>query len=133
MINLQEIELLEKKIFSQPFSLKQLEEMYRNENYKFYVLKENDKIVAYLILHNCYDVHEIIKIAVDEKKRKNGLGEKLIKWAFNEITTPLFLEVRKNNIAAQNLYKKIGFEIVGERKGYYQDTGENAILMTLNK
>ena len=136
MIKLDEVKEivdLEKDIFSQPFSLKQLEEMNENENYKFYILKEKNKIVAYLILHNCYDIYEIIKIAVEKNNRKRGFGEKIIKMAFNEIEIPLFLEVRKSNLVAQNLYKKIGFEVVGERKEYYQDTGENAILMILNK
>jgi ribosomal-protein-alanine N-acetyltransferase len=39
------------------------------------------------------------------------------------------LEVRKSNIAARNLYKKLGFKDSGIRKGYYADTGEDAIIM----
>jgi ribosomal-protein-alanine N-acetyltransferase len=41
------------------------------------------------------------------------------------------LEVRRSNIAAQRLYAKYRFEIVGERRRYYHDTGEDAILMTV--
>jgi ribosomal-protein-alanine N-acetyltransferase len=41
------------------------------------------------------------------------------------------LEVRTGNAAAIALYTKLGFEQVGLRKGYYQDTGEAARLLTL--
>ena len=39
------------------------------------------------------------------------------------------LEVRASNIAARKLYKKLGFKDVGIRKGYYADTGEDAVIM----
>ena len=41
------------------------------------------------------------------------------------------LEVRVSNTAAQALYAKWGFLTVGRRRGYYQDNGEDALLMTL--
>ena len=39
------------------------------------------------------------------------------------------LEVRKSNDAAQTLYRSLGFEVCGMRKGYYSDNGEDAWLM----
>lgn len=39
------------------------------------------------------------------------------------------LEVRASNEIAQNLYRKYGFKAYGRRKGYYQDNGEDAIIM----
>ncbi|MBQ2664620.1 MAG: ribosomal-protein-alanine N-acetyltransferase, partial [Clostridia bacterium] len=42
----------------------------------------------------------------------------------------LTLEVRKSNLAAQGLYGKYGFEIIGERKRYYSDNNEDAFIMT---
>ena len=41
------------------------------------------------------------------------------------------LEVRMSNRAAQKLYAKLGFVEVGERRRYYNDNGEDALLMTL--
>ena len=41
------------------------------------------------------------------------------------------LEVRAGNEAAQDLYRKFGFEVVGRRPRYYQDNFEDALLMTL--
>ena len=40
------------------------------------------------------------------------------------------LEVRQSNLAAQALYHKYQFAIVGERRRYYKDTGEDALIMT---
>ena len=39
------------------------------------------------------------------------------------------LEVRESNVAAISLYEKLGFTSIGQRKNYYQDNGENAIIM----
>ncbi len=41
------------------------------------------------------------------------------------------LEVRLSNLHAQGLYTKLGFVRVGRRRRYYRDTGEDALLMTL--
>jgi ribosomal-protein-alanine N-acetyltransferase len=43
------------------------------------------------------------------------------------------LEVRAGNLAAQALYRRFGFRTVGQRKGYYKDNGEDALLMTADK
>jgi ribosomal-protein-alanine N-acetyltransferase len=40
----------------------------------------------------------------------------------------VFLEVRRGNVAAIGLYHAFGFGQAGERKGYYRDTGEDALL-----
>lgn len=42
----------------------------------------------------------------------------------------LHLEVRESNTAARSLYGKMGFEIDGIRKSFYQKPTENAVLMT---
>ena len=42
-----------------------------------------------------------------------------------------FLEVRENNLAAQEMYRKFGYIVSGRREHYYNDNGEAAILMTL--
>ena len=68
------------------------------------------------------------------KYRKNGIGSMLISEMIKTAVTLklelLTLEVRKSNIAAQGLYKKYGFDIIGERKRYYSDNGEDAWIMT---
>ena len=43
------------------------------------------------------------------------------------------LEVRKSNTVAIKLYEKMGFELVGERKAFYENPKEDAILMTIGE
>ena len=51
--------------------------------------------------------------------------------AMSDIKAPKkLLVVTDSNIAAQGLYKKYGFDIIGERKRYYSDNGEDAWIMT---
>jgi ribosomal-protein-alanine N-acetyltransferase len=42
------------------------------------------------------------------------------------------LEVRADNVGAQRMYQRFGFEHIGVRKGYYQPSGTDAVLMVLN-
>ena len=46
-----------------------------------------------------------------------------------EASVEATLEVRPSNLSAASLYRRLGFQVVGRRKAYYQDTGEDAILM----
>ena len=43
--------------------------------------------------------------------------------------TLAFLEVRPTNTEALGLYERLGFRVIGRRKGYYFDTGEDALVM----
>ena len=79
------------------------------------------------------DVSEIAEL---EKKcfavpwSEKSFHDEMIKTAVTLKLELLTLEVRKSNIAAQGLYKKYGFDIIGERKRYYSDNGEDAWIMT---
>jgi len=82
------------------------------------------------------DEAHIIAIAVKHHYRRQGIGEGLlvsvIDMAMNLKSTLVTLEVRASNTAAQALYQKYGFEVVGRRPRYYSDNQEDAILMTLH-
>lgn len=74
-------------------------------------------------------------IAVALLWRGRGLGEWLLQHmlatALAQDATLATLEVRESNTAAQALYRKYRFDVVGRRPGYYKDTGEAAVLMTV--
>ena len=76
---------------------------------------------------------EILQLVVDKHFHRQhcatALVTHLIASAKNEKIESLQLEVRRSNAAAIGLYRKMGFSIVGERRGYYPD-GEDAILAT---
>jgi len=78
----------------------------------------------------------IISIAVLPPYRRQGIGLKMMKYAMYKLiekkVETVYLEVRVSNVPAIELYKKLGFTIKREIKGYYRD-GESAFLMEWGK
>lgn len=93
-----------------------------------------EPIVGYSGLWKMVDETHISTIAVAPEFRGGGIGELLLIAMIDssqELAAKLVtLEVRKSNETAQALYRKYRFEIVGERKHYYSDNGEDAWIMT---
>ena len=79
------------------------------------------------------EVH-VSTIAVHPEWRGKHLGELLLLnmlfLAYEHPACLVTLEVRRSNVAAQQLYAKYNFAVVGERPRYYKDTREDAVLMT---
>ncbi len=108
-----------------------LEEL-ENKNSFFKVLFLDNTVVGYIIYHIVLDEAEILNIVIDNKFKRQNLGNYLLEQTINDITNKniktIFLEVGEKNIPAINLYLKFGFEQYGTRKEYYKNK-ENAILM----
>ena len=92
------------------------------------------RVVGYVGLWLLVDEAHISTIAVHPTERGRGIGEALLLAVLDlaarigaEMAT---LEVRASNAAAQTLYRKHGFGVVGRRLGYYKDNQEDAVLMT---
>lgn len=88
-------------------------------------------VVAYLAAQ-CVDREwELHYIVVAKKSRRRGLAtlllSRLVENARSGNAGAVFLEVRESNQAARDLYRKMGFKETGVRKGYYPDTGEDAL------
>ena len=66
------------------------------------------------------------------RRRGEGIGEALMRalmqYAANMGVQYMTLEVRKTNLIAQALYRKLHFIQLGVRKRYYEDNGEDALL-----
>lgn len=92
-------------------------------------------IVADIVIWMILDEAHIGTLAVHPEYRGRSIAQRLLAKALVEATssgaTHALLEVRVSNQAALNLYRKFSFAVVGERPGYYLDTGEDALLMTL--
>lgn len=128
---LKKINLLEQEIFIESYyTFETLKDMVNKKEYKILVFDEDVK--GYLILHDSYDLYEIMKIAVKKEFRNKKIGEQLINFYLNNWEQNLFLEVRESNKIARYFYEKIGFVSVGQRKNYYPN-GETAILMSLER
>jgi ribosomal-protein-alanine N-acetyltransferase len=75
----------------------------------------------------------LVTIGVHPDSQGRGVGSRLLVEVFrraerSELAT-VALEVRASNERAQALYRRFGFEEVGRRRGYYQDDGEDAVVM----
>ena len=129
------VEALEKSCFSHPWLRQSLESELENEQSLFYAAVGDGRVVGYIGMSFVLDEGHIYNVAVDEDHRKKGIGSALIRtlvtYCKKEGFAFLTLEVRESNTAARSLYQHFGFIKVGERKNYYSDPTENAVLMTL--
>jgi [ribosomal protein S18]-alanine N-acetyltransferase len=98
---------------------------------------EPGHIVGYAGLLAPRGAHEgdIQTIAVAEEARGQGLGRTLMLSLIGEArkrgAREAFLEVRADNPQAQRLYRRLGFEELGIRTGYYQPDNVDALVMRL--
>jgi [ribosomal protein S18]-alanine N-acetyltransferase len=112
-------------------------ELTDNPNSRCWVAEVDGRIVGTIIAWLLVDEAHIATIATHPDHRRQGIARKLLTYALRymsrEGAVTSFLEVRENNTAAQEMYRRFGYEAVGRRKRYYKDTDEDAILMTLKR
>lgn len=100
--------------------------------FSVFALKAGEQIVAYAAVYHMAGELEILNIAVIPEARQQGLGSRLLGLVLH-IGAKMgivrsVLEVRPSNTAAIALYEKYAYCPVGRRKGYYPDTGEDALI-----
>lgn len=124
--------------FPTPWTLDSFYYEVHENQYAHYVLAidEDDHIIGFCGMWMVVDTAQITNVAVIESARGRGIGEGLMREAIrisqqNKMEI-MSLEVRVTNTVAQNLYRKLGFQDGGLRKGYYTDNGEDALVMWVN-
>jgi len=99
-------------------------------------IHERGVLVAYVAFSLIAQEMEIMNIAAHPFHRRKGLAKRLLGEAIDicrrENAVQGFLEVRRSNVGAIDLYKKFGFIQVGTRKNYYPDNNEDALLFRLD-
>lgn len=124
--------------FTVPWSRAAIAKEIQDNDLAFYVVAEaGNTLVGYAGLWGIVDEGHITNVAVHPNYRKRGIGEALV-MAMQEHCRPqgitsYTLEVRPSNMAAIHLYEKLGFQVAGLRKKYYEDNGEDAIIMWLSE
>lgn len=112
-------------------------EMIENQ-FAYYVLAvdERDTVIGFCGMWLVIDAAQITNVAVVESARGLGIGEGLMREAMRiareQHMDVMSLEVRVSNHVAMNLYRKLGFQDGGIRKGYYTDNKEDALVMWVN-
>lgn len=95
-----------------------------------------ERVAGYMCFWLVADEIQILNIAVHEAYRRQGIGRALLIHCLHvgsrKKTRKAVLEVRSRNWAAQRLYRSLGFQVVGQRRDYYEGVGEHAVLMELS-
>ena len=88
---------------------------------------------GYLVCSRYAELWHLMNVAVDPEHRREGVATALIKRLLGEIdgNDKVMLEVRGSNEPAIEMYRGFGFDAVGHRRRYYQDNGEDALVMEL--
>ena len=90
------------------------------------------ELVGYTICSRYDNVWHIMNVAVDPVRRRRGIASALLSELYVRVgdeSAQFTLEVRRSNVAAIELYHRDGFRIAGLRRRYYQDNGEDALIM----
>ena len=97
---------------------------------------DGDELLGYLICSRYDQVWHLMNVAVAPERRRAGVASGLIRRLLEEsgegAELPITLEVRVTNRDAIAMYEGLGFRSAGVRPRYYQDNGEDALIMWLD-
>ena len=124
---------IEQRCFTHPWSPDLFREESQFSRFScFRVLETDNCVIGYVGYWRTQKEAHIVSLAVDPDYRCQGWGSLMLRRILPQIKrqglTLVTLEVRATNRAAQRLYERFGFTRVAFRRGYYKDTGEDAIV-----
>ena len=125
--------LLEKEVFSQPWSADEIARII-DDKYRFILCAvEGENLLGYVVATSLFETAQIDRVAVDANFRRMGVAKALISLCERECkdrsAEEMLLEVRASNYGAQALYSSLGFKSIATRKNYYQMPVEDAVVM----
>ncbi len=131
--DIDEVMAIERAAFASPWSRQFFLEELRATHARSVLCQRDGRPIGYVIYWELPGELDIHNVAVHPRFRRQGIARAMLadiiegaaKRGFRRMT----LEVRKSNDPAQTLYRSLGFEICGLRKGYYSDNGEDAWVM----
>ena len=132
------VEAVEKACFSVPWSYESLYHDILENKLAFYIVAEIDgKVCGYVGVWKIFDEGHITNVAIAPEYRRMHIASAMLSVLFDVTGAQgiegYTLEVRAGNRAAIALYEGFGFREAGLRKGYYEDNGEDAIIMWKEK
>ena len=110
-----------------PWTLEQIQEDLAQDQTWYALAYDGAEVIGFLAVQENLFEAEVLQIAVKQTYQGQGIASVL----FDQLPTDkeLFLEVRKSNHRAQAFYKKEKMAVIAERKAYYHDPVEDAIIM----
>lgn len=132
--DVEQVAEIERRSYVTPWSPHAFLSEIRDNSYAHYIVaRAGGQVIGYAGMWLIFDEAHITNIAVHPDHRSRGVGNCLLteleRLARERGILRMTLEVRPSNPAAQALYAKHGFEPRGRRRGYYSDTGEDAVIM----
>lgn len=135
--DIDEILAIERDSFPTPWSEALFHEEMANPIARILVARSlsdgNESLTGYIVYWLVADELHLQRIAVRKDMRKRGFASCLLGEAIRSSSKInarwATLEVRSSNLPALKLYGKFGFSVKGIRPGYYDDTGEDALIM----
>ena len=110
-----------------PWTLEQIQADLSQDQTWYALAYDGEEVIGFLAVQENLFEAEVLQIAVKQTYQGQGIASAL----FAQLPTDkeIFLEVRKSNQRAQAFYKKEKMAVIAERKAYYPDPVENAIIM----
>lgn len=109
------------------------EELTRDVAHVWVARDRPDEVAGFLLAWAVADEVHLINIATRRSRQRRGVGQALmvtlLDFAAQMRARLIVLEVRRSNTRAIRLYRSNGFCAIGVRRGYYADSGEDAIEM----
>jgi ribosomal-protein-alanine N-acetyltransferase len=123
---------IERRAFPTPWSLAMFVlELSKSSGVCLAALHE-EQLVGYLICSRYDTVWHVMNVAVDVEHQHKGVASALLRELYERVqddSARFTLEVRRSNDVAIHLYEREGFRAAGLRRRYYQDNGEDALVM----
>jgi ribosomal-protein-alanine N-acetyltransferase len=136
--DLPQVIAVERRAFPTPWSLAMFVlELSKADGVCLAALRDG-ALVGYVICSRYDTVWHVMNVAVDPRRRRQGIASALLEELLEHVgggpagnggASQMTLEVRPTNEAAIALYERFGFRSAGIRPRYYQDNGEDALIM----
>lgn len=131
--DLAEIIRIERESFAQAWTEADFLSCLRNRNCITYVAESAGKVVGFMI----YELHpeklHVLNFAVAPEARRTGIGTRMLGRLIRKLSshrrTRITVAVRESNLGAQLFFRMRDFRAVSVRRGYFEDTGEDAYVM----
>ena len=129
-----EVLTIENESFEFPWSEEDFIHCLRQRNCIGMVAEHHDRVVGFMV----YELHKnhlhVLNFAVRADIRRHGVGHQMIHKLISKLShqrrTRILLEVRETNLPAQLFFRDTGFRAVSVLRDFYEDTTEDAYLMS---
>jgi ribosomal-protein-alanine N-acetyltransferase len=130
--DLPEVIAIERRVFPTPWSLAMFVLELSKQSGICLAAMADGELLGYLICSRYDTVWHVMNVAVDAEHQRRGLASLLLAELYQRVEDDdarFTLEVRRSNDVAIHLYERDGFRAAGTRRRYYQDNGEDALVM----